>query len=191
MVRKMIIVNIKNMRGVGMIEIMITLLIIAIGLLGLAAMQNQAMRSTTDTLRRTAGLQMATELIERMHMNSGQALTYQNVFAVLNAGCPANPPVQCSAATIGRVSVAGAQCNANQMAAYDAWEVMCDHGNVIDGRGKGAANDYIDQPQMTMVCNPVNCPVGSTVTMTLSWQGRPDARKTIVVPDRVVVTSSL
>ncbi len=185
------VTKVKNMRGVGMVEIMITLLIIAVGLLGLAAMQTQAMRSTTDTLKRTAGLQMATELIERMHMNSAQAVVYQNTFAAYSAACPANPVVQCSAATVNRATVVGAQCNASQMAQYDAWEVMCDHGNVINGRGKGAANDYIDQPQVAMVCNPADCSAGSTVTMTLFWQGRADSRKAIVVPDQVVVTSSL
>ena len=171
-----------------MVELMITLLIIAVGLLGLASLQTQAVRTTTDAGQRTAGVQLATELVERMHMNSAQALAYQAAFA---GGCPAVAPAQCSSGRVGQNIVAGVACTAAQMANYDVWESLCDHGNLTDGRGKSAVRDYMINPQVNMVCNPAACAAGSTVSITLSWQGRPDARKAIAPQDTVVINTVL
>lgn len=183
------LINYKKNAGVGMIEVLITLLIISIGLLGLVALQTQSVRAATDSSQRTAAIDMVTEVLERMHINRAQAVIYQ---AAVANNCAAPPAVQCGSGRVANNIVVGVACTAQQMAVYDVWEAMCDHGNVdANGRGKSTAFDNVVQPQLLMACNPAPCAVNSTVTMTLTIPGRPNARKAVPDNHRVVMTAVL
>ena len=47
-----------NQQGFGLIEVMVSLLILAIAVLGFAAMQGQAIKATDESLERTQSLVM-------------------------------------------------------------------------------------------------------------------------------------
>jgi len=55
--------------GASMIEVMVALLILSIGLLGLAMLQGKTMRVNTDAMLRSQATLLANEIIEVMRLN--------------------------------------------------------------------------------------------------------------------------
>ena len=56
----------RSHKGFSMLEVLITVLLITIGLLGMMAMQGRAIQYTADSLHRTQAVLLANELIEIM-----------------------------------------------------------------------------------------------------------------------------
>ena len=63
--------------GFTLIEVMVTLLILAVGLLGLAGMMGQSLRSNHDAQVRTQATFLAYDLIDRMRVNTDNANDYE------------------------------------------------------------------------------------------------------------------
>lgn len=64
--------NAHGQRGVTLIEILITLLVLAIGLLGLAALQSVSLRAGQISLNRTQATNLAYEVIDHARANRSQ-----------------------------------------------------------------------------------------------------------------------
>ena len=67
--------------GVGLIEVLISLLILSIGLLGMAALQARGLTMTTEALQRTQATILANDIIERARANRGNLEDYAVGFA--------------------------------------------------------------------------------------------------------------
>lgn len=65
-----------HQRGVGLIEILISLLVLSIGLLGLAAMQTNGLKHNRNAYYRTQATILAYDIVDRMRANSGQSGSY-------------------------------------------------------------------------------------------------------------------
>jgi len=63
----------KRQTGASMIEVMVALLILSIGLLGLAMLQGKTMRVNTDAMLRSQATLLANEIIENMRTNPAGA----------------------------------------------------------------------------------------------------------------------
>ncbi len=97
----------KNRQGgFSMIEILITLIIIATALLGTAGLQLYAMRNVKSADQRSQAVFLVSELIERMEANKAGAF----------AGAYVTSGV---AATSFGVDCMGGTCNSTQIANYD------------------------------------------------------------------------
>lgn len=59
----------SRVRGVGMIEILITVLVLSVGLLGLAALQGFSLKSNQTAHHRTIATNIASELLDHMRVN--------------------------------------------------------------------------------------------------------------------------
>ncbi len=57
-------------RGIGMIEILVTVFILAIGLLGIAGTQFMSKRANYEAVQRTTATLLANDILERMRANS-------------------------------------------------------------------------------------------------------------------------
>lgn len=88
-------VGVKKQAGISMIEILVSIVIISIGMLGLAAMQNSSMRLAYDSYVRTQSSFLAYDLIDRIRanpeappytLNASQSITEQDCYGV-NANC--------------------------------------------------------------------------------------------------------
>lgn len=66
-------------RGVTLIEILITLLLVSIGLIGSLAMQARAMQDNQSAYYRSQAINMATDMADRIRLNSSAATTYDDV----------------------------------------------------------------------------------------------------------------
>jgi type IV pilus assembly protein PilV len=65
-------------KGVGLIEVLVTMLILAVGLLGLAGLETQSLRYSHEAYLRTQTSVLAGDMIDRLRANSSIALTTNN-----------------------------------------------------------------------------------------------------------------
>jgi type IV pilus assembly protein PilV len=70
--------------GIGLIEVLIAVLILAIGLLGLASMQTNGIRMTNGSMSRTQAVFLANDIVERARANRTNRANY--ILAVDAAG---------------------------------------------------------------------------------------------------------
>lgn len=63
----------RAQRGVGMIEVLIAVLVLAIGLLGIAAMQAAALRNSQSSLERSTATVLAYSMFDAMRANANVA----------------------------------------------------------------------------------------------------------------------
>ena len=86
--------------GTSLIEVLVTLVILSIGLLGLAALQLNGLRSNTSAALRTASTLIAGDIIERMRANptavTDGLFSNVNTADVGSVNCGALPNQYCS-----------------------------------------------------------------------------------------------
>ena len=92
------IVSRRRASGFSLIEVLITILIIAVGLLGLAALQSVSMRSNQSANSRTQATALAYMMIDRMRAN-GEAVMRGDYLAGMVAGSCAAAPAATPIAT--------------------------------------------------------------------------------------------
>lgn len=66
----------RHMRGVGLLEVLISVLILGVGLLGIAAMQSLALRGGQGSLESSQAVMQTNAIIEAMRANRANAASY-------------------------------------------------------------------------------------------------------------------
>lgn len=69
--------TINYQHGVGLVEVLIALLILAIGVLGFIALQYRAVEATSESGARIQAINISRDLAERMRVNRGAANVYE------------------------------------------------------------------------------------------------------------------
>ena len=160
----------KNTAGFTLIEILIAVVILSIGLLGMAGIQLQGLRGTTSSTLRSDASIMANDIAERIHANNGgitvngaaQNTHYSDVDTAVIA-CAA-PPALCSATPGTPIVPACANVGgANSMAASDIFEFACGLN------GTGGVNNLLPGGSASISCNTAGCPFGSELTINVNW----------------------
>ncbi len=67
----------KGQKGVGLIEVLVSLLILAIGILGFVALQYRAVEATSEAINRVQAMNIARDLAERIRVNRDELPTYK------------------------------------------------------------------------------------------------------------------
>jgi type IV pilus assembly protein PilV len=65
--------------GFSLIEVMISIIIIAIGLLGLAGLQAQAMNAEFESYQRSQAVMLVNDMVERIRMNRASLGAFKNI----------------------------------------------------------------------------------------------------------------
>lgn len=111
----------KLVGGFTLIEVLVAVLVLAIGVLGAAGSQLAALRARHGTGLMSSSVHLAGALAERMRANPAQMQAPDSLnpylqldYDALAGGAPAAPAVLC---------FAGAACSAAQMAAFDLYEI--------------------------------------------------------------------
>ncbi|MDF1762270.1 MAG: type IV pilus modification protein PilV [Oleibacter sp.] len=155
--------TIRAQQGITIIEVMVTIAITTIGLLGLSAMQMQAVRSTQDSGQRSQAIWVANDLINRIRANS------TGNYDVAGApDCEVQPAKFCSAYNNGAESQpAAADCTVDEMATYDLWETMCGIpvGNNINAIT--TSSSLLTAPDLVVATQ-----ANGDVSLTVSWDSR-------------------
>ena len=72
------LINIKHQHGVGLMEVLVALLVLAIGVLGFIALQYRAVEATSESTYRVQAINLARDLAERIRVNRGALATYES-----------------------------------------------------------------------------------------------------------------
>ena len=104
----------NSQRGVGMIEVLVALVILAIGVLGFSALQLRSMEATTEASNRTMAMNLARDLSERIRINRLGLADYVTAIndKTVEVGC------------VGSADIYEPNCDKTKMANYDATEVI-------------------------------------------------------------------
>lgn len=105
----------KYQAGVGLLEILITLLVLSIGLLGLAALHATGLRQNHSAYLRTQATQLAYDIADRLRSNPQVAEAIRE-----NSGSLANAyDIAIGDVVSGAPTCEGVACTPGQMADYD------------------------------------------------------------------------
>lgn len=117
-------------RGVSLIEVMISLFVFGIGVLGFAALQSRAVQATFDNSQRDQVVWLTQSLIDRIRGNPGAAGKYAALLSNYRSGsCPSDSaqPKECTGSTT--LDISNNQCtnccSADEMAQFDVWDLYC------------------------------------------------------------------
>ncbi|MEN0106704.1 MAG: type IV pilus modification protein PilV [Pseudomonas sp.] len=69
----------KTHRGFSLIEVLVTVVLICIGVLGMVAMQGRAIAYTQDSVQRNTAVTLANEMLELMRANRERLVTANNL----------------------------------------------------------------------------------------------------------------
>ena len=139
--------NLKKQRGITIIEVLVAMLILAVGLLGMASLQVRAVSDTTNSSFRSIAIFYANDMADRIRANpAAEAL-----------GSYANKDKDDGSEKVGCLAIGG--CSASDMALHDLWEWQQNISRALPaGEGEVATN-------------------GDVYTVTVSWNARVQAEK--------------
>lgn len=154
----------RRQMGVGMIEVLVTMLLISVGFLNMAALQTTAKRSNFDAVQRTNGVMLAHDIVERMRANPGSLSTY--LTTGLGGGTLSAPAQDCGA---------GLACAPLQLAVFDLYEWEQAIDGVSESRSIGGTPTNTGGLGSPMGC--INGPLTGgpgIYTITIVWRGLRD-----------------
>lgn len=147
-----------------MIEVLVTLVIIAIGFLGVLNLQINAKRVGYDATQRTIASSLVQDMLERMRANTNSLASYATAGNGLGGTTiTSEPSPDCSSS--------GNACGAAQLAAHDLWEWE----QTIDGISETRTDSGGTNLNTGGIVSPTACiahsAVSGTVTITVAWYG--------------------
>ncbi|MGI9329979.1 MAG: type IV pilus modification protein PilV [Gammaproteobacteria bacterium] len=77
----------RQMRGFTLIETLVAMVVLAVGMLGIAALYIEGLRSGQASVARTTAVNLAADMADRIRANPNVPATYQGVGPGANNGC--------------------------------------------------------------------------------------------------------
>ncbi len=146
----------QNQHGFSLIEVLVTIVILSTGMLGIAALYVESLKSGHSALSRTKAINLAADMADRMRVNrAGEAF-----YVTSEANAAAAPLVQCGA----RLGVVAVECDEQQMANYDVWQWKTALGNTGDTDAKKAG---LANARGSILRNTATNP--TTMTIEIKW----------------------
>lgn len=148
--------RISRASGFSLIEVLIAVIILAIGLLGIAGLQVTSKRTSFEALQRVTAVMLAQDITERIRANKGELSTYTgkpDVTATVPAAAP-NP--DCGAAT----------CTPAEMVDYDVYQWQQAILGASETKGGANAGGLI----LPTGCITAGVNTGE-VTIAIAWRG--------------------
>jgi type IV pilus assembly protein PilV len=114
--------------GFTMIEVLVALVILAVGILGVASLQGNALRFTHNAQLRSQAIAIAQDMVERLRTNRDHALLNNDNYrvALQNGTTQSNGARNCNQD----------ECDAGQLAAFDRDQWLQAIGTLPSGRGE-------------------------------------------------------
>ncbi|HAU15140.1 MAG: type IV pilus modification protein PilV [Pseudomonadales bacterium] len=123
-------------QGVGLIEVLVSVLVLTVGILGVVAMQTRALQFSQESIYTSQALMMAYEMTDRMRANKGSEIQY-----LVNYGSDVTALADCEST----------DCTPTQMAKFDAaaWKNAI-AVNLPSGDGQIAVDNAGSRPFYTI-----------------------------------------
>ena len=112
----------SQQHGSSLIEALVALLVLALGILGMAGIQTRTLTDARLTNARAAAIRMSNDIQERMKLNVEVQSINPNPY-IVGFGVAAAPPVNCNAAA----------CTTAQLAAFDISQWKATLGTTLPG----------------------------------------------------------
>lgn len=145
-------------RGVGLLEVLVTVVILSVGILGIAALQFQSKRLQHEGIQRTYATMLAHDILERLRANPS---VLPGAAVVVGGGTiAAEPTPNC---------LGGTACTAFQLYQHDLWEWE----QLMDGAGEVAGGESLGGLVSATGC--ISGPAGGgtgTYTVAIAWRGQ-------------------
>ncbi len=158
-----------SVRGFTMVEVLVAIVVVSLGLLGLAALQARGLKLNHGAFLQTSATLLAYDMADRMRANIAgvNAAAYDNV--VLDTANPSTNPGDpgCNASPSG--------CTQVQLAQYDTWQWYLGLGALPQGTGSVARIPGVPT-RFTVTVNWAEVEqtgVANTYTRTVAMEFRP------------------
>jgi type IV pilus assembly protein PilV len=160
----------KYSRGMTLVEVLIAAVVIAVGLLGIASLQINALQQANQAQARSKATDIIASLSDRLRSNLSAISAYAAPNTIPTDSCNLAPTAsldsinRCAMSPDGTEAVVTA-CSDTDMAAYDLWELNCALQSAIPGAG------------LEIICSN-ECGPMEEIRVTISWQEQnrnPDA----------------
>lgn len=134
------IIHLKETKQIGftLLEVLISLVILSIGLLGLAGLQATSLKNNFSASHRSQATLLSYDIVDRMRSNTVSIDNYLTSFMALDV------------ATTQNGCLTGAGCSTAQMAQHDLYEWNLSLGNLLPN-GEGAIT--LDSGNYTITIN--------------------------------------
>jgi type IV pilus assembly protein PilV len=147
--------------GMTLVEVLIAAIVIAVGLLGVASLQINALQGANDAQYRAKAADTIASLADRIRSNQAAVAAYNDAIPTDSCALASDDTLatiqRCAMSPDGTVDVVS-QCTQDQMAAYDLWEVNCSLQSSVPGA------------ILSVTCPEPDCNNLSPITVTISWQ---------------------
>lgn len=146
---------IKRQSGFAMVEVMVTVTIIAIGISGMGVLLMRAIQGTQDSAQQSQAMWIVQDYVGRMRANPEGAKARYYELDPVDIDCN-NLPRMCAETYQLGAEVPAQECTAIQMAAFDNWISTCGlHDDAYD-----SPSDFVVNPKLTSTCTNTSIRVG-------------------------------
>lgn len=173
--------NVRNLKspqpaqhGMSLIEVLITVVVLAVGLLGIAALQLMSKKSNFEAVQRTTATLLANGMIERMRNNAAKLTLYAG-----DASTPPAPLVFDSPLTAPAKDCAasGVVCSPDELVEHDLYQwqqLVIGASEKADGTGAntGGLTDPIACLSTTVSSAAANR--SGEYSVAIAWRGSAD-----------------
>lgn len=147
-----------KVKGVGLIEVLIAVLVLSVGILGMISMQVSAKRNMYEATQRSIATGLARDILERIRSNPAEIASY---VGTLGGGSITTAPASCNSAT----------CTTSALAVRDMYEWE----QLLDGASEKITISGVESNAGGLV-DPRACitNVAGVVTIAIAWKGVAD-----------------
>lgn len=151
----------SNQQGASLIEVMVSVFIFAVGVLGFASLQSRSLQATFDNGQRDQVVWLTQSLVDRVRLNAGAATNYMTGLDEFDvADCPTSDPAPlCDEEA----------CTAAEMVTFDIWDLYCRN----DFQGANAIKGLVvDFTCINTDGGTSTCAATETLRISTSWCSR-------------------
>jgi len=155
----------NRQQGVGIVEVLVALVVVSLGVLGMASLQLTGMQHSSGGYNRSKALLYAEDIATRMRTNR-TAIDGATSFASYDSGeegCAARPSPYCQASVAG----AAERCDATELAEFDLFTVAC--GDWGPNGAEDGVIGSLPNGQLTVECDATDCIATSNYKINVSW----------------------
>ena len=158
-------IPIATQRGVGLIEVLIALVIFALGVVGMAGLQLRTMSVTMDTSQRSQVIAKSQDMADRIRSNGIAPAQYLGTLNTDGNYCE-TAPTSCEDVN----GTEAGSCTVAEMVLFDQYDAFCSGEAVVDWQVDITceSTDTTGAMVPTTTCDAV----GDTVVITTSWYAR-------------------
>jgi type IV pilus assembly protein PilV len=162
-------------RGFTLIEILVSLTLIAVGLLGLAQLILKGQQASFEAYQRQQAISLANDMLEKIKTNRARAADYAAAAPVATPLGEGNRFNDLTTGTITDCAEAAATCTPDVLAIYDVayWDGLLQGSTETFNGGANRAGGVANARGCVEVVVPAVAPSTlATYRVTVAWQGR-------------------